>query len=101
MFILIKLPNSFNNDKLDYPLRKKRLEKYGLKNKQDAFYGRELELNNLLNDLQNSHIDFTSLKNKYNIKTTTLTLINQEKKYYNPNLVYPLRKKNAIRKRLF
>ena len=51
--------------------------------------------------MQNSNIDFTSLKNKYNIKTTTLTLINQGKKYYNPNLIYPLRKKNAIRKRLF
>lgn len=97
----INLGISYYNNKLDYPLRKKRVVKYGLENKQDAFYGRELELNNLVNDLQNSNLDFASLKNKYNIKTTTLTLINQGKKYYNPDLVYPLRKKNAIRKRLF
>lgn len=76
----------------DYPLRKMRIEKYELKNKHDAFYGREEELQQLIKELQNGTTPIKDLQIKYSIGSSTISLINQGKKYYNPNFSYPLRK---------
>ena len=76
----------------DYPLRKMRIEKYELENKHDAFYGREEELQQLIKELQNSTTPIKDLQIKYSIGSSTISLINQGKKYYNPNFSYPLRK---------
>lgn len=76
----------------DYPLRKMRIEKYELENKHDAFYGQEEELQQLIKELQNSTTPIKDLQIKYSIGSSTISLINQGKKYYNPNFSYPLRK---------
>lgn len=76
----------------DFPLRKMRIEKYELENKHDAFYGREEELQQLIKELQNGTTPIKDLQIKYNIGSSTISLINQGKKYYNPNFSYPLRK---------
>lgn len=90
------------NPNLDYPIRKKRISKFGLKNKTDAFYNREDELLSLINDLKNTDISFTVLKEKYKIKSTTLSLINVGKKYFNEKEDYPLRKNaKSTQKRIF
>lgn len=42
--------------------------------------------------MQNSTIPIKDLQIKYGIGSSTISLINQGKKYYNPNFSYPLRK---------
>lgn len=86
---------------LDYPLRKGRIDRFELNNKQSAFYGKEEELKNLYYDLQYTQIPYEKLQEKYNIKISILSLINRGKKYYLPELKYPLRSKNELRKRIF
>ena len=41
----------YRNNSLSYPLRKERIEQYSLDNKHSAFYGREEELLELIQDL--------------------------------------------------
>lgn len=76
----------------DYPLRKMRIEKYELENKHDAFYGREDELHELIKELKDGNIPIKELQVKYHIGSSTISLINQGKKYYNSAFSYPLRK---------
>lgn len=80
----------FNN--LDYPIRKARTERYDLNNKHSAFYGKESLLLELIKDLKNNVLSYAELENKYDIKTTTLSLINQGKKCKVDGEIYPLRK---------
>lgn len=91
----------YHQPNIKYPIREKRLEKYALDNKQDAFYGRENELNNLLYDLQYTMLSYDELQEKYNIKSTTLSQINTGKKYHNDNFIYPLRKRGTSKVRIF
>lgn len=76
----------------DYPLRKARIEKYELENKHDAFYGREEELYELIKELKDGITPIKDLQIKYKIGSSTISLINQGKKYYNSTFSYPLRK---------
>ena len=70
--------------------------------KLDIFYNRENELNELIYELQKTNLSFSELKEKYKIGTTTISLINNGKKYYNSDLDYPLRKNaKSSRKRIF
>jgi hypothetical protein len=46
-------------------------------------------------------LTYQELQDKYNIKTTTLSLINQGKKYRQENEIYPLRKKSSSTLRIF
>lgn len=89
------------SSELNYPLRKTRIDRFDLDNKQSAFYGKEEELNNLYYDLQYTQISYDELQKKYDIKLSTLSLINRGKKYHNSELKYPLRPKNELRKRIF
>lgn len=91
----------YKNDSLIYPLREKRLERYGLENKTSKFYNNEELLHKIITDLQNPSISFKELEQIYDISQSTLTLINTGKKYPQQNLTYPLRPKNANQKRIF
>lgn len=84
--------NTYFDANKEYPIRKKRLDKYGLENKHDAFYNREEELKKLLWDLEYTTIPFQELQKKYSIKSSTLSLINNGKKYFDSNMDYPIRK---------
>lgn len=81
----------YKNNRYEYPLRKIRMEKYELNNKHSAFYNKEEELLNLIQDLKENKLSYKELEDKYNIKTTTLSVINQGKKYRQNNEIYPLR----------
>lgn len=81
----------------DYPLRKVRVERYGLQNKFDAFYGREEELSSLIQELQDTNIPIKDLEVKYRIGSSTIAAINQGKKYHNEQYSYPLRKGGSSR----
>lgn len=97
----INLGIHYRDNKLTYPIRKIRKEHYELNNKHSAFYEKEDQLLNLIEDLKNNQLSYKELEEKYNIKTTTLSLINQGKKYKQDNEVYPLRKQGASTKRIF
>lgn len=81
----------YHNNNFNYPLRKIRAEKYGLENKHSAFYNREQDLLNLIRDLKDNILDYKELREKYQIKQSTLTNINQGKIYFRSEEKYPLR----------
>ena len=89
------------HENISYPIRAGRIEKHGLDNKHDAFYGREDELEALIYDLQNTQTPLKELQVKYQIGQSTISLINQGKKYHQSNLTYPLRQKKGAVKRIF
>lgn len=83
-----------------YPVRK---EKYipgsGSKNPNSSLSKEQVIA--LQNDLINTNIPYTELQLKYNIDMSTLSYFNTGKRYFDCNLEYPLRKKNASRVRTF
>lgn len=81
----------YRNNNYEYPLRKKRIEKYELNNKHSLFYGDSKKFENLINDLKNTELTYIELSKKYNIGITSLSLINQGKKYAKNSEQYPLR----------
>lgn len=97
----INLGIHYRDNKITYPIRKKRKEHYELNNKHSAFFDKQEELLNLIQDLKNNQLSYKELEEKYNIKTTTLSLINQGKKYKQDNEIYPLRKSKTSLKRIF
>jgi len=86
---------------LKYPLREKRLERYGFENKTSKFYNNESLLKDIINALKNPQISYDEISQLYNISKSSLTLINTGKKYKQVDLQYPLRPKNANQKRFF
>lgn len=76
----------YKNPKLKYPLREKRLEKYGVKNKTSKFYNNTFLLQQIINDLKNPKIPYDKICQKYSISKSSLTLINTGKKYRQNNL---------------
>lgn len=103
--IISNINNGYHyyNKNLIYPLRKNRVEKYGLENKHSAFYNQEDKLNRLINDLKENVLTYEELMKKYDIKRTTLTNINNGKIYIRPGEIYPLRKidKGKATRRIF
>lgn len=91
----------YKNPKLKYPLREKRLERYGFENKTSKFYNNKSLLKDIINALKNPQISYDEISQLYNISKSSLTLINTGKKYKQVDLQYPLRPKNANQKRFF
>ena len=93
----------YRNNNFSYPLRKKRIEHFELNNKNSAFYNNENLLLLLIQDLKEDKLSTKELLNKYQIKQTTLSLINQGKKYRQEDEIYPLRKvdKGKTTRRIF
>lgn len=56
-------------------------------------------LEELINDLQNTSIDYYSLSDKYGINLNSLSSVNTGKTYFNSNLNYPLRERVEANKR--
>ena len=81
----------YRNNNFNYPLRSERKERYGTKNKNSAFYEKEEQLINLIQDLKENLLSYDELKEKYNIQSTTLSRINQGKLYPQKDETYPLR----------
>ena len=85
--------HTYYNESLNYPLRKKPVIGTGFKNKNSAFYKKETEFYNLVDDLINhEEITFKELEKKYDISTSTLNSINNGKIIYDKSLTYPIRK---------
>lgn len=97
----INMGYHYRNSKYDYPLRKKDIKRKDLQNKQSKFYNREEELDKIIELLKNPQLSFKEISSLYDISESTLTLINNGKKYKRDNISYPLRKKNANQKRIF
>ena len=91
----------YRNDKYTYPLRKKDIKRFGLDNKQSKFYNNEDLLYKIIADLKNPQLSFKEISSLYDISESTLTLINNGKKYKIESEKYPLRAKNANQKRIF
>lgn len=93
----------YHNSQLEYPIRKSRVEHFGIENKHSSFYNREEELLQLIKDLQDNILTYEEIKGKYKIQTTTLSLINQGKKYRQNDCNYPLREidKGKAKRRIF
>lgn len=91
----------YKQSSLNYPLRKERVKKFGVNNKTSKFYQNENLLNEIIVALKNPAISFNEISELYDISLSTLTLINNGKKYVQKELQYPLRPKNANQKRFF
>ena len=65
--------------------------KTGIKHPQAKL--NEDSLKSLVNDLQNTNITFKDLAKQYNISYCTVSHINNGHKYFDPELVYPIRKR--------
>ena len=63
----------------EYPLRKKRVEKYGVKNKRSRFYQREDLVEALRQELIEGIIPIKDLNQKYQVNQQVTTAINQGK----------------------
>lgn len=97
----INLGKHYAKEHYNYPIRKKRVEHFGVENKTSAFYNNEEKLSNLINDIKFSNLEFTELAKKYCISVSLLTNINRGLQYKQENEIYPLRNKNQTRKRIF
>lgn len=96
----INAGETYFNSELNYPLRKQKyITKSGYLNANSSLD--EKQLNNLIDDLKELKMSFKEIENKYNISSSTLTNINRGITYHNNSIDYPIRKKNAIRKRIF
>lgn len=91
---------TYFDQNLVYPIRQKKyIPKSGVENSNSSL--NQQQLDQLIEDLKNTNISYADISLKYNIGQTTLTKINTGKSYYNPNLEYPIRRKNANRLRIF
>lgn len=97
----INLGKHYVKEHYSYPIRKKRIEHFGIENKTSAFYNNEEKLSNLINDIKFSNLEFTKLAKKYCVSISLLTNINRGLQYKKENEIYPLRNKNQTRKRIF
>lgn len=93
----------YHNSEISYPIRRVRAERYETNNKHSSFYNNEQKLLNLIEDLKNNILSYKQLEEKYDVKKTTLSLINQGKKYRQDDCIYPLRAidKGASTRRIF
>lgn len=93
----------YRDKNFTYPLRSKRIERYEIENKHSSFYHDENKLLSLIQDLQEDKLSYNELKEKYGVQNTTLSLINQGKKYRQDGYSYPLRKidKGKSTRRIF
>lgn len=93
----------YRKENYNYPLRKNRKEKYGLNNKNSSFYDNKEKLLEVVKDLKENILSYDEIKIKYDIKSTTLTNINQGKIYYLKEEKYPLRPvdRGKVNRRIF
>lgn len=84
---------------LSYPIRTQQESNKNLLTgtKSSSSKLNEKELKEIINLIQNSNLNFSSIAQKYNISPSTIGLINKGKRYYNDNYIYPLRDKNKVK----
>ena len=85
-----------------YPIRQNQYKTAaGSKNPNASVEEEKLQL--IIQDLKNCDLTFKDIANKYQISSNTLSNINRGIHYYQDNIEYPIRKKNAImsNKRIF
>ena len=86
--------NRYFHSNVYYPIRKEKLNQNGIKNPNAKF---DIDtLNSIIWDLQNTLIEYKDLAKKYNCSSSTIGNICRGTSYRQENLVYPLRKKNAV-----
>lgn len=86
--------NRYYHSNINYPIRKGKLNQNGIKNPNAKF---DIDtLNDIIWDLQNTLIEYKDLAKKYNCSSSTIGNICRGTSYRQENLVYPLRKKNAV-----
>ena len=93
----------YRNNEINYPIRCTQVKRYETNNKHSSFYNNEQKLLNLIEDLKNNILSYSQLEEKYGVKKTILSLINQGKKYRQDDCIYPLRivDKGASTRRIF
>lgn len=97
----INLGQHYIKPNTNYPLREKRVLKYGKENKSSAFYNKPELLQAIIKDLKYSNLEYSVLMEKYNIGRSLLSAINCGKQYRQENEEYPLRNKNKTKARFF
>ena len=87
---------TYYNKNLIYPIRQKKYTpKSGVLNGNSSLTQEQLD--SLIYDLKNTNIYMKDLCVKYKISQSVITNINTGKRYFNKDLEYPIRKKNASR----
>lgn len=89
------------NPNLSYPLRKKRIDRNELNNKQSKFFNNKDLLLDIIETLKNINLSYDEICSIYGISMTLLTNINTGKRYKVDGINYPIRKKNASRQKIF
>jgi group I intron endonuclease len=86
--------NRYMHTNINYPIRKEKLSQAGTKNPNAKFDQETIE--KIIWDLQNTMLEYRELAKKYNCGASTIGNICRGQSYKQPNLNYPLRKRNAI-----
>ena len=86
--------NRYFHSNITYPIRQEKLSQNGVKNPNAKFSQEELD--SIIWDLQNTLIEYKDLAKKYNCGSSTIGNICRGTSYRQPNLNYPLRKRNAV-----
>ena len=89
----------YYNADLLYPLRKKDIKRSGFENKQSLFYNNKTLLLEIIELLKEPNISFKEISQMFNVSISTISLINQGKKYRLENFIYPIRYKNQSRRK--
>lgn len=89
----------YYNPSLSYPLREPPPPKVapGVSHHRSSFT--EKTFSELIEDLKDMQLTFDELGEKYGVCYTTISLINNGKRYYDPSLSYPIRK-NPCKKKI-
>ena len=96
----INAGQTYYNKNNQYPLRKEKYKTYsGVKNGNSSLTQEQFE--NLVYDLKYTNILFSDLCTKYNVSQSVITNINRGITYFNSDMQYPLREKNASQRRVF
>lgn len=89
----INKSNRYFHSNVNYPIRKEKLSQQGTKNPNAKFD--EETIKAIIYDLQNTLIEYKDLAEKYNCSKSTIGNICRGQRYKQPQLQYPLRKRNA------
>ena len=85
--------NRYFHSNINYPIRKEKLSQQGTKNPNAKFD--EETIQSIIDDLQNTLIEYKDLAKKYNCSSSTIGNICRGQRYRQKNLKYPLRARNA------
>jgi hypothetical protein len=84
----------YYHSNISYPIRKGKLSQEGSKNPNAKFD--DVTIDKIIYDLQNTSMKYEQIAKKYDCSLSTIGNICRGQSYKRDNLIYPLRKRNAI-----